>query len=59
MTFFKILVRIKRLNCEITTIYSVYLENFFAVGKVYFQYLSKYVFKNKEMCKRLYVQVLP
>lgn len=59
MTFFKILVRIKRLNCEITTIYSVHLENFFAVGKVYFQYLSKYVFKNKEMCKRLYVQVLP
>lgn len=55
MIFFKILVRIKRLNCEIIIIYLVYFENFFVVGKVYFYYFSKYVFKNKEMCKRLYV----
>lgn len=51
MTFFKILVRIKRLNCEITTIYSVHLENFFAVGKVYFQYLSKYVLRTRKCAK--------
>lgn len=36
MIFFKILVRIKRLNCEIIIIYLVYFENFFVVGKVYF-----------------------
>lgn len=36
MIFFNILVRIKRLNCEIIIIYLVYFENFFVVGKVYF-----------------------